>query len=84
MRIPMEIINGYQCRNCTDVGYAKKHIDPAHPKDGAYGVNSPEKRAEARADQAVKFGGSLSELNGRQTSTSGAPTTTGTFINLRA
>ena len=33
-------VNGYSCKNCTDVDYAKKNIDPAHPKDGPYGVNA--------------------------------------------
>jgi len=33
-------VNGYTCRNCTDVDYAKKHIDPAHPKSGPYDVNA--------------------------------------------
>ena len=27
-------VNGFQCKNCTDVDYAKKHIDPAHPRSG--------------------------------------------------
>jgi hypothetical protein len=48
-------VNGFSCRNCTDVDYAKKNIDPAHPKDGPFGVNAPPERAEA-----VKFGGALS------------------------
>ena len=34
------IVNGYTCKNCTDVDYAKKHIDPAHPKSGPYGINA--------------------------------------------
>jgi hypothetical protein len=33
-------VNGFICRNCTDVDNAKKHIDPAHPKSGPYGVNA--------------------------------------------
>lgn len=33
-------VNGFTCRNCTEVDMAKKHIDPAHPKDGPYGVNA--------------------------------------------
>ena len=33
-------VNGFQCKNCTDVDYAKKHIDPAHPKDGPYGIDA--------------------------------------------
>ncbi|MBW8882907.1 MAG: hypothetical protein JF615_16225, partial [Asticcacaulis sp.] len=49
-------VNGYSCKNCTDVDYAKKHIDPAHPKSVPYGVT-------ASSDPSVKFGGSLSHLN---------------------
>lgn len=33
-------VNGFSCRNCTDVDYAKKHIDPAHPRSGPYDVNA--------------------------------------------
>ena len=33
-------VNGFSCKNCTDVDLAKKHVDPAHPKDGPYGVNA--------------------------------------------
>lgn len=33
-------VNGFSCKNCTDVDYAKKHIDPANPEDGPYGVNA--------------------------------------------
>lgn len=46
-------VNGYLCRNCTDVDFAKAHIDPAHPKDGPFGIDaasvSPAKTA-ARPD----------------------------------
>lgn len=34
------MVNGYSCKNCTEVDEAKKHIDPAHPKDGPFGVNA--------------------------------------------
>jgi hypothetical protein len=33
-------VNGYVCRNCTDVDYAKKNVDPAHPKSGPFGVTA--------------------------------------------
>jgi hypothetical protein len=29
-----ERVNGFLCRNCSDVDLAKKNIDPAHPKSG--------------------------------------------------
>jgi len=34
------LVNGFVCRNCTDVDYAKKHIDPAHPRSGPYGIDA--------------------------------------------
>jgi hypothetical protein len=33
-------VNGFLCRNCTDVDYAKKHIDPAHPRSGPYNIDA--------------------------------------------
>lgn len=54
-------VNGFSCKNCTDVDYAKKHVDPARPKDGPYGINAKEQ--PLRQDPAVRFGGRLSELN---------------------
>ncbi len=40
-------VNGFSCRNCTDVDRAKKHIDPANPSAGPFGVNgdTPDARA---------------------------------------
>ena len=49
-------VNGFTCRNCTDVDYARKHIDPAHPKSGPYGINA---ESDPTRDQAVILGGSL-------------------------
>jgi hypothetical protein len=34
------MVNGYACKNCTDVDNAKKHIDPDHPSAGPYGINA--------------------------------------------
>ncbi|HEX5264566.1 MAG TPA: hypothetical protein VFW13_13620 [Phenylobacterium sp.] len=68
------MVNGYSCKNCTEVDEAKKHIDPAHPKDGPYGVfaNSqppnPDDPHQTKAASpsgstpAVTFGGVLSTL----------------------
>jgi hypothetical protein len=56
----MQMVNGYQCRNCTDVSYAKKNIDPAHPKDGPV-EGAPTKQA-AHSSVAVEFGGALRGL----------------------
>jgi len=56
-----QTINGFQCRNCTDIDYAKKHIDPADPKDGPYGINAKDgKHADGvTPDPAVTLAPSL-------------------------
>jgi hypothetical protein len=55
-------VNGYSCKNCTDVDLAKKHIDPAHPKDGPYGINAKD-HATTRSP-AIVLGGRLAALAG--------------------
>jgi hypothetical protein len=59
-------VNGYLCKNCTDVDLAKKHIDPAHPRSGPYGIDA---KNDPTADNtaAVVFGGVLSSLNTKLT-----------------
>lgn len=53
-------VNGFTCRNCTDVDYAKKHIDPDHPKAGPYGINAASD--PSLANKPVVFGGALAGL----------------------
>jgi hypothetical protein len=53
------LVNGYVCKNCTDVDDAKRHIDPAHPKDGPYGIYAKDDPAAASRSPAVDFGGGL-------------------------
>ena len=81
-------VNGFLCKNCTDVDYAKKHIDPAHPRSGPYGIDAkddPTVRKSA-ADNAVVFGGSLGALNAGQASaqTDNSASAAGTRIDLTA
>ena len=61
-------VNGYSCKNCTDVDYAKKNIDPSHPKDGPFGV-------EAKDKPAVTFSGALANISAAD-KTNAAPTAT--------
>ena len=53
----MEVVNGYVCHNCTDVAYAKKGVDPAHPKDGPNGINGRDASKPAERGPAVVFSG---------------------------
>jgi len=78
----MEIVNGFPCKNCTDVDYAKKHIDPAHPKDGPYGIDAADNPANAgkpRTGPAVTFGG---RLQGVSTPAPSTAARTGVGANL--
>lgn len=47
----MQIINGYLCRDCTDVARAKKGVDPAHPEQ-EYGLREQDKRGEPEPGSA--------------------------------
>ena len=85
----MEVVNGFQCKNCTDIDYAKKHIDPAHPKDGPYGVNAKNDPARAdkvdsKRDPAVQFGGALAAqgANAPNAASPVYPTVSGSVLNL--
>ena len=46
------MVNGFLCKNCTDVDYAKKHIDPAHPKSGPYGIDAKDDPTVKQSDTA--------------------------------
>lgn len=40
-------VNGFSCRNCTDVAFAEKNIDPVHPENGPFDINADKKAAKA-------------------------------------
>ena len=42
-------VNGFVCRNCADVDRAKRHIDPADPAAGPFGVNGSHKPGKTAA-----------------------------------
>ena len=69
-------VNGFTCRNCTDVDNAKKHIDPAHPKSGPYNVDAA--TDPTRKTSAIVFGGSLDKLNQTPGEATSAARPTGT------
>ena len=62
-------VNGFSCRNCTEVDEAKKFIDPAHPKDGPFGIDAKDHKtglAKAAPDSSrspsVILSGQLASL----------------------
>ncbi len=58
----IEVLNGeaIAAKNCTDVGYAEKHIDPVHLRSGPYNVNA--ESDPSRWKNAVTFGGRLTAI----------------------
>jgi hypothetical protein len=76
-------VNGYSCKNCTDVDYAKKYVDPAHPKDGPYGVNATEQSEKSgNRGAAVRLGGNLTDLDVAGASQA-ASASAATFVDIR-
>ena len=59
-------VNGFACKNCTDVDYAKRFVDPAHPEAGP--VNQDQPTAGAERGPSVVLGGGLAggETGGSQ------------------
>ena len=42
-------VNGFACRNCSDVDRAKRNIDPANPSAGPFGINDHSKPGKSGA-----------------------------------
>ncbi len=78
-------VNGFSCRNCTEVDYAKKNIDPANPKAGPFGVNDPD--GSRSADPATKrkaLAAERLELASYQASAMMTPSNAlGTMVDIR-
>lgn len=78
-------VNGYSCENCTEVDEAKKHIDPAHPKDGPYGVDAKDHTPSTLAPKpVVQFGGALAGVTSASSVASTPSATQGLRLNLLA
>ena len=87
-------VNGFSCKNCTDVDNAKRHIDPAHPKDGPFGINAKNRpdaleRTAARSfdpsyegQAAVTFGGQLSAVPDRAPARRPVGVVVGSRVNI--
>ena len=87
------MVNGYQCKNCTDVDRAKAHIDPQHPSAGPYGVDAsadPSLAGKtagtngAGSQSGVTFGGTLSKLSGTPSAAAPAASPRGSQLDLSA
>jgi len=72
-------VNGFLCRNCTDVDHAKKHIDPAHPRSGPYGINADTDPTNPK--RFTQSGGSLSDIQAAADTAAVLPT--GRRVDIR-
>jgi len=43
-------VNGFTCRNCTDVSFAQKHVDPQHPASGPYNLSAASDASRSPTD----------------------------------
>ena len=78
-------VNGYSCKNCTDVDNAKRNIDPSHPKDGPFGVNKVDKPGSTPAHgPAVSLGGVLAHVAAASDATPTPSATQGHRLDVRA
>lgn len=46
-------VNGFSCRNCSDVDRAKKNIDPADPSGGPFGANRSDSDLRAKSQDSI-------------------------------
>lgn len=94
----MNVVNGYPCKNCTDVEYAKKGIDPARPKDGPNGAYAADRAQDterardaasaadgpAQRGAAVTFSGALANVTPPQDTEKSQPYRPGATFNISA
>jgi hypothetical protein len=82
------MVNGYPCKNCTDVDLAKAFIDPQHPKAGPYGANAkadPSLAGKHRDKSgAITFGGALSNTDASGSSSAAPSAVRGSQVDLSA
>lgn len=66
------MVNGFSCRNCSEVDQAKRNIDPSNPTGGPFGLNdgkhAPRNHFSAEARQLDR----LDELHRARRGESGA------------
>ncbi|HTR06228.1 MAG TPA: hypothetical protein VMJ11_06120 [Paraburkholderia sp.] len=74
------LVNGFVCRNCTDVDNAKRHIDPAHPKSGPYGIDAATDPTNPK--RFIQSGGGLTGTPTRPAKN--AAQSTGQLVDIQA
>jgi hypothetical protein len=57
----IEMVNGYPCKNCTDVSNAKRGLDPENPTRDPVRQEQLDMKDGRAPEPAVTFGESLAE-----------------------
>ena len=61
------LVNGFQCRNCSEVDRAKRFVDPAHPEAGPFGMNDRTKAKASHFSAEARDTGLLQQLHDART-----------------
>lgn len=59
-------VNGFACRNCSEVDQAKRNIDPANPSAGPFGINESPKAARNHFSADAREKDLMAELHDQQ------------------
>jgi hypothetical protein len=65
-------VNGFACRNCTEVDQAKRNIDPANPAAGPFGLSDPKHVTKNRFSAEARQEDLMEELHRAQNKQAGA------------
>ncbi len=49
------MLNGFSCRNCSEVDQAKRNIDPANPSAGPFGMNAPKSGSASKTHKSASI-----------------------------
>ena len=68
------MVNGFSCRNCSEVDQARKNIDPADPAAGPFGINSTKPGAGLKPSKPGKVDmAALDQAHRQALQTQGSP-----------
>jgi len=74
------MVNGFSCRNCSDVARAKRNIDPADPLGGHFGTKGAAKNDRSASSPNLFDRAAIDSL--KHAHLTGRPP--GSLVNLRA
>ncbi len=66
-------VNGFACRNCSEVDQAKRNIDPANPSAGPFGINDSGKAPTKHFSDDARQQDLMADLHAEQERVRKAP-----------